>query len=107
MSAHICATCAHPVDRDLVDITTMGDAANGVSKRIWGHWERCGNCGSTAEPMLAVDDTDILTVPFDRDQPIPVPPGEQEWAQTYREAGYDWCGTCAEWHRPPECHAVT
>lgn len=34
---------------------------------------------------------------------VPLPPGEEEWAQTYRDCGYDWCRPCREWHRPPEC----
>ena len=28
---------------------------------------------------------------------------ENDWAQTYRDCGYEWCRPCAEWHRPPEC----
>lgn len=33
----------------------------------------------------------------------PLPAGEEEWAGTYRDIGYDWCRPCGEWHRPPEC----
>jgi hypothetical protein len=30
-------------------------------------------------------------------------PDTDEWAQTYRDCGYDYCRPCREWHRPPEC----
>jgi hypothetical protein len=33
----------------------------------------------------------------------PLPASEEEGANTYRDAGYDWCRPCGEWHRPPEC----
>lgn len=36
-------------------------------------------------------------------RPVPLPEGEEEWAQTYRECGYDYCRPCSTWHPPPEC----
>lgn len=30
-------------------------------------------------------------------------PDTDEWAQTFRDCGYEWCRPCREWHRPPEC----
>ena len=33
----------------------------------------------------------------------PKPTEGSDWDQTYRDAGYEWCRPCGEWHRPPEC----
>jgi hypothetical protein len=26
-----------------------------------------------------------------------------EWANAYQDIGYEYCRTCTDWHRPPEC----
>lgn len=39
----------------------------------------------------------------DRAQAEGYDPERDEWAQTYRDTGYEWCRPCKEWHRPPEC----
>jgi hypothetical protein len=28
---------------------------------------------------------------------------DDPWNEAYRDAGYEWCRSCKEWHRPPEC----
>jgi hypothetical protein len=46
-----------------------------------------------------------LWVPPDPDvRPPPEPrPEDDEWAQTYRDAGYEYCRPHGEWHRGSEC----
>ena len=54
MITHLCKTCAGPVEVGRVDITTMTSGPTFV----WGRWEQCAGCGSTAEPMQVVDAND-------------------------------------------------
>jgi hypothetical protein len=70
---HRCKTCDTPVEVDLVDITTQADQANGRSAYLWGMHGQCQGCGSTDRPALVVDDTDLLTRPFDSETWV-IPP---------------------------------
>jgi NAD-dependent dihydropyrimidine dehydrogenase PreA subunit len=51
---HLCSACGTPVEVARVDVTTVA----GGPSFVWGRWERCTGCGSTAEPMRVVDAND-------------------------------------------------
>lgn len=54
MITHLCKTCESAVEVGRVDVTTM---TSGPSF-MWGRWQRCTTCGSTAAPLAVVDAND-------------------------------------------------
>lgn len=53
-TTHICKTCETAVEVDRVDVTTITSGP----RFLWGRWERCAGCGSTAAPLEVVDAND-------------------------------------------------
>jgi hypothetical protein len=77
---HRCRFCGEPVDVDLVETTGLVDLARRVRTYTWGRWEKCGECGSTEHPGLVIDDTSLLTQPFESDYSVlPINPDDPRW----------------------------
>lgn len=53
-TTHICKTCETAVEVGRVDVTTTLSGPT----FMWGRWERCTGCGSTAAPLQIVDPND-------------------------------------------------
>lgn len=54
LTTHLCRTCETSVEVAREDVTTM----TGGPRFMWGHWEKCSGCGSTAAPLEIVDAND-------------------------------------------------